>query len=251
MFPVKLQFFNNSKFPRRSKAEWRLIDKNPFGDTDRDRVPNWFDCKPLNRKKQGFEYQGSHNENEKELRTVKMPPNMFLETTYVDVQRSIEKIKERDKDNPPKIPYQYDGSTYEEYKKDFARKRKKISEIAAEIKSKEKNLPMPYLEFNEEGLNIGHEGRHRAVAAMKAKLKYMPVLMEIPKGSKFSPEYEKLKPIKGKQYTDYDEIVDDDYKIAKKKTAIYVEDLQDENDNQIPDKAEDVEIKPIEIKDED
>jgi len=51
--PVKLKFFNTSKFPARSKAEWKLIQRNPFGDTDGDKVPNWFDCKPLNRKKQG------------------------------------------------------------------------------------------------------------------------------------------------------------------------------------------------------
>ena len=50
---IKLRFFNTSKFPKRSKAEWKLIDRNPFGDADKDRVPNFFDCKPLNRKKQG------------------------------------------------------------------------------------------------------------------------------------------------------------------------------------------------------
>jgi hypothetical protein len=58
--PVKLKFFNTSKFPKRSKAEWKLIDKNPFGDTDKDRVPNWFDCKPLNRKKQGWVGKGKY-----------------------------------------------------------------------------------------------------------------------------------------------------------------------------------------------
>ena len=52
--PIKLVFFNPSKFPSRSRAEWKIIDRNPFGDTDRDGVPNWFDCKPLNRKKQGW-----------------------------------------------------------------------------------------------------------------------------------------------------------------------------------------------------
>jgi len=52
--PVKLSFFKSNTFPKRSKAEWKLIDKNPFGDKDGDRVPNWFDCKPLNKKKQGW-----------------------------------------------------------------------------------------------------------------------------------------------------------------------------------------------------
>ena len=50
---IKLKFFNTSSYPKRSQNEWKLIDKNPFGDTDKDRVPNWFDCKPLNKKKQG------------------------------------------------------------------------------------------------------------------------------------------------------------------------------------------------------
>ena len=50
---IKLKFFNTKSFPKRSQKEWKLIDKNPFGDTDGDRVPNWFDCKPLNKKKQG------------------------------------------------------------------------------------------------------------------------------------------------------------------------------------------------------
>lgn len=47
--PVKL-----TKYPARTKSEWRLIDKNPFGDKDKDRVLNIFDCKPLNKRKQGI-----------------------------------------------------------------------------------------------------------------------------------------------------------------------------------------------------
>ena len=44
--------FRNTKYPKRSTKENRLIAKNPYGDSDRDGIPNWFDCKPLNRKKQ-------------------------------------------------------------------------------------------------------------------------------------------------------------------------------------------------------
>jgi hypothetical protein len=45
--PVKLK-----KYPTRTKSERRLIDKNPWGDKDKDGVPNIFDCRPMNRKKQ-------------------------------------------------------------------------------------------------------------------------------------------------------------------------------------------------------
>ena len=38
--------------PSRNKRETKLIDKNPWGDKDKDKVPNYFDCKPLNKKKQ-------------------------------------------------------------------------------------------------------------------------------------------------------------------------------------------------------
>ena len=53
--PVKLKFFKTSMFPKRSKVEWKLIDKNPFGDKDGDGVKNFFDCKPLNKRKQEFQ----------------------------------------------------------------------------------------------------------------------------------------------------------------------------------------------------
>jgi len=46
-------FLNLKSYPKRTKAEVRLIDRNPFGDTDRDKVPNWFDCRPLNKNWQG------------------------------------------------------------------------------------------------------------------------------------------------------------------------------------------------------
>jgi len=54
--PKKIKFFHPvrlSLYPKRTKAELNLIDRNPWRDSDKDRVPNWFDCRPLNRKKQG------------------------------------------------------------------------------------------------------------------------------------------------------------------------------------------------------
>ena len=47
--PIKI-----GQFPKRTTKENRLIDKNPWGDTDKDGVPNMFDCKPLNKKKQDW-----------------------------------------------------------------------------------------------------------------------------------------------------------------------------------------------------
>ena len=46
--PVKL-----NTYPARTKTETRLIDRKPWSDSDKDKVPNIFDCKPLNRRKQG------------------------------------------------------------------------------------------------------------------------------------------------------------------------------------------------------
>jgi hypothetical protein len=46
--PVKL-----SLYPKRTSKEIKLIDKKPFGDRDRDKIPNFFDCRPSNRFLQG------------------------------------------------------------------------------------------------------------------------------------------------------------------------------------------------------
>ena len=39
---------------KRNASERKLIRKNPWGDRDGDQIPNWVDCKPYNRKKQGL-----------------------------------------------------------------------------------------------------------------------------------------------------------------------------------------------------
>lgn len=49
--PKPMNFFH--QFPvKRTKAETRLIDRNPWGDKDKDGVRNIFDCKPFNNKLQ-------------------------------------------------------------------------------------------------------------------------------------------------------------------------------------------------------
>lgn len=56
-----LKAFPN-KFPSRTKTEIKTIDRNPYGDADKDKVMNWFDCRPLDKTKQGWkekEYKDS------------------------------------------------------------------------------------------------------------------------------------------------------------------------------------------------
>jgi len=93
---IKLKFFNTSKFPTRSKAEWKLIDRKPFGDADRDKVPNWFDCKPLNKRKQGWAHEGTMLFYPERKSSVKMmSPEKFLRTTHKEVLTREEKGERR------------------------------------------------------------------------------------------------------------------------------------------------------------
>ena len=47
--PVRLK-----QYPARTRSELNVIDKKPWVDSDKDKVPNIFDCKPLNKKKQSY-----------------------------------------------------------------------------------------------------------------------------------------------------------------------------------------------------
>ena len=46
--------------PKRTNKEWKIVHKNPYADSDRDKVMNWFDCKPLNKNKQGTPFIRRH-----------------------------------------------------------------------------------------------------------------------------------------------------------------------------------------------
>jgi hypothetical protein len=66
--PVKLKLY-----PTRTKQEQKLIRKDPWGDKDRDRVPNYFDCRPLDRKLQGrnADNKEDYEDYNQEVRTKK------------------------------------------------------------------------------------------------------------------------------------------------------------------------------------
>ena len=210
--PFNLSIRKPNKVIKKSNMNWdqakqRYPKLRAYDDTDKDGVLNIFDCRPLNKKKQGFQHQYSFSSTgSKKIQTVKMSPELFLKTTYGEGQRNISKLKHRDiKENRiPKYPYQGDNESYEEYKQHLDN-NDYTAKMAKAIKSKgnTKHLPVPFLEFNEAGQQVGHEGRHTALAAMKAGLAVMPVTIERPKETRLTTKYELLEPIKGKQYQDW------------------------------------------------
>jgi tRNA nucleotidyltransferase (CCA-adding enzyme) len=69
--PKFIQPVNLKSYPVRTKMETKLIDKNPWGDKDMDKVPNIFDCKPLNKLLQGRPNYEDQEEYEQEVRKKK------------------------------------------------------------------------------------------------------------------------------------------------------------------------------------
>ena len=166
------------KYPARTTKEWKLIDSKPTGDKDKDKLMNWFDCRPLNKKKQGFNHQYSFSSTDNKIKTVQMSPKNFLKETYREY-----KIRSEE---PKFIPY-------EQYEKEALHHDtpygiQKLKEMGTIIKSKEKKLPMPFLEYDERGLPIGHEGRHTAKAAELQGIKTIPVTITKRRKSRYDDD---------------------------------------------------------------
>lgn len=202
--PVNLKIY-----PARTSTEIKLIDKKPFGDKDKDKVPNYFDCRPMNKRKQGFHHEYSYSSvASKKIKTVKMPPELFLKTTYGEsVRRGVEKGYNRYKDDllvgAEGIKQKVNHYRYIKGELVKLPKTTKETGIKKRILSDEYHLPIPFLQFDEKGKQKGHEGRHTALTAQKMGLKYIPVTIEKPKEVRLSSKYETLEPIEGKQYEDW------------------------------------------------
>jgi len=169
-------FAKLSSFPKRSRTENRLIDKNPFRDTDKDKVMNFFDCKPLNKKKQGWAHRGHTFERERTTHVKMMSPDKFLRTTFHETNNTNFNRNFKAKSNnwteyEVMMPNKESMQRYSE----GVINRENVERLKKVIRSKKGKMEVPYLEYDEAGRPIGHEGRHRATAAKEMGIKKIPV----------------------------------------------------------------------------
>jgi len=149
---------------------------NWFKDTDRDGVINLFDCKPFNRRKQGWQHQGHRFPRERTTHIRMMTPEKFLRTTYREIANR-EKVRLDREGKPIGQTYEKSLSSYREYTKPYGswRNQENIERLKKVIRSSKGKMEVPFLEYDEQGRPIGHEGRHRAQAAEELGVKLMPV----------------------------------------------------------------------------
>lgn len=114
---------------------------------------------------------------DKDIKTVKMNPEDFLRTTYDESRLGL--IRHG------KIPTE----TFEEYKKDVL-SPKNVKFIKSLMK-KDKDVSIPFLEFDKWNRPIGHEGRHTSQAAKELGMVTIPVTIE---RKRYVSEWEKAPP---------------------------------------------------------
>jgi len=184
-------FWNTKPMP---KCKFRSgMPVNLFGDRDRDGVPNVFDCKPRNPRKQGWSQQGHIFNRERSTHIKMMAPEKFLRTTMIETKNKGHPIKSQE-DYEKEVVRDYDLTKAEiiarwehgHQKKITPTELKGMLKYVSERKNYMKNLKnvirqpkgkmeIPYLEYDEQGRPTGHEGRHRAVAAKELGVKLIPV----------------------------------------------------------------------------
>lgn len=161
------KMLNLKIYPKRTLKENKLIQKNPYGDKDKDGLMNWYDCKPLNKKKQGWAHQGGMLYYTDRVTKVKMmKPEKFLKTAYNEALIKTQKYQPQ---NVQKYMPNQETFYNNVLDKNNVNKLKKLME--------DSNVKMniPHIEYNSEGRPIGHEGRHRAMAAVQLGIKLIPV----------------------------------------------------------------------------
>ena len=154
-----------------TQAKRRYPKLNPYGDADRDGLKNWLDCKPFDKKKQGWAHRGTSFNRERSSHVRMMTPEKFLRTTH----REVMDRKIRNNGFLHVLYTDDDDKGYESYvmrSTNFGEQSKKLGHVIKQPKGK---MTIPYLEYDEQGRPTGHEGRNRAYAAQQEGVKLIPV----------------------------------------------------------------------------
>lgn len=225
------KYFNTKLniYPKRTKREIKLIDKNPWKDFDKDGVINIFDCRPMNKRKQGYfeeKYLGK--------KTEKIYPYRSNAEREKLVKTKIRKSKEKEF-NEPHNPY---GTKYEKDKEDKKFERELRNEIRGrmnkdkevqkakkglkEIKDYRKSLKDSKVETSEDyeySLDVEEDKRKEKLMDAKEKImlykqkdmedeEYEEDEDEDYEKEKYEEEMKMIKELKGESSEDSDE---DDY----------------------------------------
>ena len=161
------------------QAKIRFPKLKPMVDTDRDGVVNLLDCRPFNKRRQGWAHQGTMLYYPDSTTRVKMmKPEKFLRTTYKQTYDQEQKGRE------PK--------SMEEYSKGIINQLN-VEKLKKVIRSRKGKMDIPYLSYDEQGRPTGHEGRHRAMAAQQLGTKLIPVSIVRKKKEKEGSEIKTIK----------------------------------------------------------
>jgi len=110
---------------KRTVREQKLIRTNPWGDRDRDLVPNWIDCKPFNKRRQGTLVKIYKKEAQKYLPQVqklaeKKNDMLYSKAHYKDIETIMKKPGKYKRIEFPKDPKLTSSEYVQQLKKESA-----------------------------------------------------------------------------------------------------------------------------------